>query len=417
MDVHDTIARYASRTRRRLPDTIVRYWLARTRDDVDGGYLLQTDVQRTWMRRAGRRVLKGPRPPLADDKQLVDQARLLWVFSHAHREGFGSGEACLHAASRGYEFLSEHFLDQVHGGYVWMTDRTGRTVNAVKHFYGQAFVIFGFVEYARASGETAALREAISLHRTVEVQLHDGTHGGWREHGDADWSVLADDDPRIQIPFPARKSGNAAVHWIEALAELYAESGDDAVGRSLTEALAVDRRFLFPPDPGETCEQRRTDWTLDPGAENRVSYGHNLEFAWLMVRAERALGLDPSWDQFHAYLDHTLHHGFDHRRGGVYTSGRHGQPADGRHKVWWVQSEFVAAVTDALVAHDDERYARALAQTLTFMERHMTDRRDGVALESVEENGRRRVPRKAGHWKAGYHEIRAAVKLVHAFAR
>jgi mannobiose 2-epimerase len=297
-----------------------------------------------------------------------------------------------------------------------MTDRTGRPVNGVKHFYGQAFVIFGFVEYARASGDMAALQHAISLHRTVEEQLHDD-RGGWREHGDADWSALADDDPRIQVPFPGRKSGDATVHWIEALAELYAESGDDRVRRSLTEALAVSTRFLFPPDPRQTCETCLPDWTLDPGSKNSVSYGHNVEFAWLMVRAQRVLGLEPSWEQFYAYLDYTLRYGFDHRRGGLYTYGRHDQPADRRHKVWWVQSELVGALTDALVERDEERYAHALAQTLTFVDRHLTDRRDGVVVDSVQENGRRRVPKKAAHWKAGYHEVRAAVKLVDAFAR
>jgi mannobiose 2-epimerase len=416
MDDRETIARFAERYRRRLPGTILPYWLARSRDDSHGGYLLQDDVRRSWVRRAGRLVAMGPRPPLPDDKQLVDQARLLWVFSHAHRKGLGNGETCLRAATVGYQFLVEHFLDPMHGGYAWTTDRSGRTVNPVKHLYGQAFVVFGFVEYARASGEKAALDHATALHRAVEQHLHDHDHGGWHEHGDADWRVITDDDRRIQVPFPGRKSGNTILHWIEALTELYTECGGDQVRHSLTEALAVSRRHLFPSDPTHTCEQRMPDWALDPDADNPASYGHNVEFVWLMVRAERALGREPSWDQFHAYLDHTLRYGFDHLRGGSFSLGPLNQPADRRHKVWWVQSELVAALTDALAERDDQRYTRALAQTLTFMERHMTDRRDGVALQSVREDGRRHVPRKSGYWKAGYHEVRAAVRLVETFA-
>ncbi len=46
----------------------------------------------------------------------------------------------------------------------------------------------------------------------------------------------------------------------------------------------------------------------------------------------------------------------------------------------------------------------------------MTDRRDGILLESVHEDGRRRWPRKSGKWKAGYHDVRAAVKLAETFA-
>jgi mannobiose 2-epimerase len=204
---------------------------------------------------------------------------------------------------------------------------------------------------------------------------------------------------------------------MEALTELADELDDGEVRRSLTEALDLSRRHLFPPDPRHTVEQVMPDWTPDPDAGNPVSYGHNVESAWLMVRAERALGRTPSWEQFHEYLGHTLEYGFDHDRGGAYTLGPHDAPADRRHKVWWVQFELVAALTDALAARDDERYALALAKTLTFLERHMTDRRDGVAVQSVQENGRRDVARKAGHWKAGYHDVRAAVKLVQTFAR
>ena len=64
----------------------------------------------------------------------------------------------------------------------------------------------------------------------------------------------------------------------------------------------------------------------------------------------------------------------------------------------------------------DRRYEAALAQTVTFVERAMTDRRDGILLESVEEDGHRRQPRKSGDWKAGYHDVRAAVMLAEAFA-
>ncbi len=74
------------------------------------------------------------------------------------------------------------------------------------------------------------------------------------------------------------------------------------------------------------------------------------------------------------------------------------------------------ALTVAIRHESDVRYVDALAQTVDFVERNMTDRRDGVLLESVEEDGHRRWPRKSGNWKAGYHDVRAAVKLADAFA-
>ncbi len=415
MNAREEITQHAVRSARRLPETILPYWLARSRDDSDGGYLLRADIRRSWLRRAARRVRSG-RPPLPGEKQVVDQARLLWVFSTAHRRGFGGHDEYLQAASRGYDFLIGHFLDQTHGGYVWTTDRTGRPVNPVKHLYGQAFVIFGFVEYARACGDPSPLQHAVALHRAVDEQLHDDVDGGWREHGDADWRAVADDDRRVQVPAAGRKTGNTVLHWMEALTELYVETGDDRVRRSLVEAIDLSLRFLFPADPRRARERCMPDWSTEPGTEHRVSFGHNVEFAWLLIRAETALAREPSWEQLHAYLDHTLRHGFDGRRGGVYFSGPPDEPADRTDKVWWVQFEFVAALVNALRDRADERYERALASTLRFVERHVVDPRDGVPVESVRADGRRLVTRKAGHWKAGYHEVRATVKLVDAFA-
>jgi mannose/cellobiose epimerase-like protein (N-acyl-D-glucosamine 2-epimerase family) len=198
--------------------------------------------------------------------------------------------------------------------------------------------------------------------------------------------------------------------------ELYEETGDDGVRRSLIEVLDASRRHLFGADPGQTPAYCFPDWAPDTAHTNLWRYGHNVEFAWLMIQADLALGRDPSWTQFFDYLDHALGHGFDHRRGGVYRSDVVERLAKNTDKVFWVQAEMVAALTDGLMQRDEPRYATALAQLLTFVERHQMDRSDGIWLQSVTERGRRLAPRKAGEWKVGYHEVRALVKLVDAFA-
>jgi mannose/cellobiose epimerase-like protein (N-acyl-D-glucosamine 2-epimerase family) len=80
-----------------------------------------------------------------------------------------------------------------------------------------------------------------------------------------------------------------------------------------------------------------------------------------------------------------------------------------------VQCELVNALCVALADHADERYEKALAQTVTFVERAMTDRHDGILVEEVEEDGSRRRPRKSGNWKAGYHDVRTAIVVAEAF--
>lgn len=416
MDSRDRIARSAADYRRRLRETIFPYWLAVSRDDEHGGYQLADDFKRSTGRRLARQALRRPPPNVPDEKHLVAHARLVWIFSLAHRKGFGAADEYLTAASSGYRFLLDHFLDRDRGGYAWATDRSGTPVNDAKILYGQAFVIYAFVEHARAGGEAEALQHALDVHRVVNEQLRDTEHRGWREHAAADWSPLPGDDPRGGIDVIGRKSGDTNLHWMEALAELFDETADHDVRRSLTEVLDVSRTHLFPDDPVQSHAYCFPNWSPDPAISNLWPYGHNVEFVWLMIRAERALGAQPSWDQLYAYLDHTLLHGFDHRRGGVYRSGVIDHPADHTDKVWWVQAEMMAALTEALVQREEPRYATALAQLLTFVERHLIDRVDGVWLHAVTERGRRRVPLKSGASQVSYHEVRALVKLVDAFA-
>jgi len=399
-----------------LPTTIFPYWLRISRDDVAGGYRLRDDIMRSPVRAAARSLRHGRRPSPPEEKELVSQARLVWVFAHGHRREHDDGTALLDASHRGRQFLLDHHLDHERGGYRWSTDRVGQPRNDVKVLYAQSFVIYAFVELSRASGSREPLDDALELFRVIERELRDEHNGGWREHAHGDWSPLRADDARPGMAFPGRKSANALVHWMEALTALYEEVPDPAVRRALVEAVELCHDPVFPADPGATHEVFLPDWSPDRGGEQRASYGHNVEQAWLLLHARDALGEARDWERLHTYVEHALRVGFDHRRGGAFTWGHGDEAAVGREKIWWVQCELMIALTEALLDRADERYERALAQTVTFVEQSMTDRRDGILLESVHEDGRRRYARKSGNWKAGYHDVRAATRIAEAFA-
>src|SRR5262249_56506863 len=120
------------------------------------------------------------------------------------------------------------------------------------------------------------------------------------------------------------------------------------VRRSLLEALRVSHQYFFPPDPAQCCQYRQRDWSPVAGASsNAVSYGHNVEFAWMLIRAETVLGLPPSWELFYAHLDHALRNGYDDRRGGAYHPGLGNQPATRTEKGGGGHGEPTPAPPDA----------------------------------------------------------------------
>ncbi|MCP5525181.1 MAG: AGE family epimerase/isomerase, partial [Verrucomicrobiales bacterium] len=347
----------------------------------------------------------------------VTQARMVWGFSVAHEQGWSSARRdYLKAAEHGYRFLLAKFRDADRGGYVWSTDLDGNLLNDRKNLYGMSFVVYAFVEYFRAGGEQPALDHALELYRAIQDHCHDAVHGGWGEHYTRDWQLVTAQDDQVVVELAGKKSANSHLHWMEALSELYEATRDPGVRRSLEEALEINRTWFYPMDAARAAFHREFNWARATGPRSEgLSYGHNVEFAWLMVRAERVLGREPSWAHFEAHLDHALKCGFDHERGGIFYTGAGNDPATNRDKVWWSQSEWVAALTDALRHEENPAYRMALSKTLEFLDRHQIDPADGIWYDTVAEDGSPKRPSKAHNWKANYHDVRGLVKFIEAF--
>jgi mannobiose 2-epimerase len=396
-------ADYAKEFRTTLVEKIMPYWYDTAIDRVHGGYVLSDDSAK--------------KAPAASEKQLVTQARMIWGFSHAHRKGLEDGKRdYLKAAEQGYKFLMERFLDRQHGGYFWTTDLAGKPLNERKIVYGESFVIYGLVEYSRASGDKAALQRAMDLYKVLQKHGHDSNYGGWVEHFQADWTPILTPGPELIVEVGGYKSANTHLHLLEAFTDLYEATRDAAVKESLEEAIRLNSTYFYPRDPGQSCFHRHLDWTpvTDPSSAG-LSYGHNVEFAWLMIRAQEVLGRAPAWAHFDAHLDHALKYGYDHQRGGLYSRGVDDQPASNTDKIWWVEAEMLAALTDSLKHRPDAARSEALDKLLQFIVAYQADPRDGIWLDTVAADGTPKVTAKAHNWKANYHDVRAMVKFVEAF--
>lgn len=396
-------AHYASEFRAQLSNKILPYWFNTAIDWTNGGYILADDAAK--------------QAPPATEKWLVGQARMIWGFAHAHIHGFSTPERnYLKAAEQGYQFLTTHFLDREFGGYYWATDLQGQPVNQHKIIYGEAFVIYSLVEYYRASGDARALNQANVLYHVLQRRSHDSRFGGWVEHFNRHWTPILKPSPEAMVEVGGLKSANAHLHLMEALTELYFVTHDPEVRRSLDEALKINKTWFYPKQAGRSCFHRQLDWKpVDRPESAGLSYGHNVEFAWLMLRAEDALGLRRSWGHFEAHINHALRYGYDHSRGGLYSRGFDDQPAIDTDKIWWVQAELLAALTDALKHQEQPDWSAALELLLRFISKYQAGPKDGIWLDTVAADGTPKVTGLAHHWKANYHDVRALVKFTDAF--
>jgi mannobiose 2-epimerase len=402
-----------------LRERVLSYWYD-AMDRARGGYR-ERETFPSWgarlratAGRAKRRLTRDPRPPLPGwgGRHLVNQSRLVWTFSNVHNRGYGdAGHDYREAARCGYRFLTECLLDPRHGGFAWLADGHGRVVDRRKLLYGQGFALYALVEYHRATGLPEPLEHARSLFARVQERMHDEQNSGWIEHCDADFTPLA---PHVLVPgMPGTglKSANAHLHWMEALSELAEAIPEPPVLAALEESVRINTTRFFPTDPGAGRALLEPDWSVPAGRPESISYGHNLEFAWLLVRAHQVLGASPDWDHFDALVGHAIEFGFDHEEGGFHSTG----PASGRDKIWWVQAEGLAALTDGLLHRRDERYERTLDRLLEWI----VDRQrlaSGLWAPRVDARGRPGPILAHGAFKSAYHEVRGVTKFVAAFS-
>lgn len=344
-------------------------WWARTCDERHGGFVLEPD-----------------------EKQLATQSRMIWAFAHAHRNGLGD---YLGVAERGLEFVLTRFRDVRRGGFFWKTDRAGRVRNDRKILYGHLFVVYALVEYARVRGDAGALAEARALFELLVERAHDDEHGGWREHFGRSWRPARRPRRGFEVEIPGLKSANTHLHAMEALTELYAETGDAGVGAMLVEVVDLNTSRFFPDDPAASVQHRGRDW----GAAGRpgVAHGHNAEFAWLLVCTERVLGRKPSRSRFDDYV------------GGTLAAAR-------PERIWWEEAELLAALTTGLVEWPDPQREEVLEAHLGFLLANVVDPENGIWLETVAADGTPVSTVKRAIWKDAYHEIRACTMLVRALS-
>ena len=214
--------------RTQLAEKILPYWYDTAQDTNRGGYLLADDA------------LRGRRRPV--EKQLVTQSRMVWGFSRAHLAGFSdTNRNYLAAATQGYHFLLDHFLDRRNGGYYWSTDLGGNRSTPANFSMANRLwsmpwsnIIGPATTRKHCVGRWNCIRPSRRICTTTPTAAGSSTRS-------ATWKLLAPGDPRDPVEVIGYKSANAHLHWMEALTELYDASHDPAVKESLNEALAPGR--------------------------------------------------------------------------------------------------------------------------------------------------------------------------------
>lgn len=386
------LATLANRAERELRDNILPYWLAHAPAAGRGGFIGFVDDR-------GR-----PRPDAP--RAALMTCRILWTFSAAHRHQ--ADPAHLEMARRAWRDLTETFTDPDHGGLFWTATAAGRPLDTRKQVYGQVFGIYALAEFHRATGEPAALEQAVALYRLLEKHARDREHGGYYDLFDRQWRRGRDRD-NVLGRYP--KTQNSHIHILEAFTNLLRAWPDPALRESQRALIDVIVDRIVDPRTGHLRLFFKPDWT--PVGDD-ISYGHDIELSWLLTEAADVLG-DPAVvarvrPVALRIAAATLAEGVAADGGVVNEGDAHGVTNAG--KDWWSQAEAAVGFVNAWQLSGDTRYLAAARRTWDFIEAKIVDREHGDWVQTVTEAGRPVTGPKVGMWKCPYHNGRACLELV-----
>lgn len=337
----------------------------------------------------------------------VMTARMLWAFSAAART-LGRDEY-LAAARSVYRFLAEHLLDPQYGGVLWEVAPDGTPRGEKKQSYALGFAIYALSEYARATGDATALRQAAELFDALETHVWDATRGGYAEALTRAWEPLADtrlsDKDALAV-----LSMNTHLHLLEPCTNLLRVWPEKRVAEAVGRLIRIHTQRLFDPATGHLGLFFDGAWRQ---AGRTVSYGHDIEASWLVDEAAAVAGLPA------AAVGPVVEALARAAAEGLQADGSliaEYDPATGtadRDRVWWVQAEAAVGFFNLYERTGERRWLERSYGAWSYIRERLIDRERGEWFWSVRDDGSvNRDDDKAGFWKCPYHNGRMCLELI-----
>lgn len=259
------------------------FWAESGVDRVDGGFVEFLDLNGV--------------DGAASYKRVRAHARQIYCFSHAALLGFEPGRRI---SDHGWAFLQQHGR-RGQGGWGRTMGRRGGLLDESADAYDLAFVLFAHAWRYRLTSEPELIESALATVDALE-ELRPANNLGW---------LAASDDrgPRQQNPH---------MHLIEAAIELADATGHPhfvKFGQTIADLFTTR---IIDRDSGALREYFGPSWERLDHAQGRVvEPGHQLEWAWILYRANEILKVDLRQDARALYA-FAMRHGLDPVTGLTY---------------------------------------------------------------------------------------------------
>lgn len=378
-----------------LTKNILPFWMERMVDEKNGGFFGQIN---------GENKLVSEAP-----KGGILNARILWTFSSAVLNLKNS--QYLTFAERAKNYILNHFFDAENGGTYWMLHADGTPADTKKQIYSQAFFIYALTELHRASGDEECLSKAKDLFHLIEKHSFDSEKNGYFEAYSRDWQLL--DDLRLsEKDANEKKTMNTHLHILEAYTNLYRVWKDENLEKQLQNLIELFLTKIINPRTHHLDLFFDEDWNCK---STIISYGHDIECAWLLNEAAEVLGNENLLNRVFKetlLVTEASSEGIQ-SNGGLINEKNYQTGHTDKNFDWWPQAEGMVGFFHAFQQTKNEYYALRTASLWSFIQENIIDHDGGEWFWSVTETGIKNTKDdKAGFWKCPYHNSRMCLEMI-----
>ncbi len=374
--------------------SILNFWMQYTIDEKNGGFTGQINFNNQVVETAS--------------KGAVLNARILWSFSAAYN--LTGNKNYLQNAERAYQYICKYFIDKHYGGVYWTVDYKGNPLDTKKQVYAIAFMVYAFSEYYKATKLPDVVQNAINLYDTIIKNSYDKTNGGYIEAFSRNWKAI--ENLRLSSKDAnEKKTMNTHLHVLEAFTSLYTIWPYEPLKNKIKELVQNFLQHII--NPKTNTQHLFMDENWQPKSQT-VSYGHDIEAAWLLQEAAETINdaeLIKTVQQKAVEMADAVAEGLD-EDGGLWYEYEPAESLLVKEKHMWPQAEAMVGFFNAWQNTGNQLYLQQSKASWQFVQQYIHDKQNGEWYWGVTENYTPMEKDKVGIWKCPYHNSRACIEII-----
>jgi mannobiose 2-epimerase len=320
--------------------------------------------------------------------------RHLFSFSVAYL--MTGDEQYLTLANSAKDFLLNHCLDTVYGGWYDVLNRDGSPAATSKNMFIQTYALTGLSMYYFVTHDREVLKHIETTDSLLMSAMWDNVNGGFYNSAERDWQIV--DSNKSFASELAPVSGY--------LINLGLATGDTSYYGRSRRIIDLAGSRMKDPDSGWILEYFDREWNVSNPGNELINTGHNLETAWMILRLDVAEGDAVLLNQSEPLEDSLYRYAFDDVSGFWYDElENRTNRVRSAWSYWWIQAYGNMYSLWSYRATGNPERLYQFGKGAQFWDDFFLDHLNGDTYMSVFNDGTVRDPLKGNQYKTSYHSM------------